>query len=101
MLDPAIPPSTKVRAADSIWGHTVKAIELEDIEGRLAALEQDASKLVPHTRKWLLYWTEQIGKYMTGELNRQTLPWSASSLKPILPNALTSLADRNGQAGVL
>jgi hypothetical protein len=57
----ATPPSTKVRAADSTWGHTVKAIELEDTEGRLAALEQDASKLVPHTRKWLLYCGESHG----------------------------------------
>jgi hypothetical protein len=44
MMDPATPPSTKVRAADSIWSHTVKAIELEDIEARLAALEQAAQK---------------------------------------------------------
>lgn len=42
MMDPATPPSTKVRAADSIWSHTVKAIELEEIEALLAALEQAA-----------------------------------------------------------
>src|ERR1700733_8429467 len=39
MLDPATPPATKVRAADSILAHTAKAIELEDVEARLAALE--------------------------------------------------------------
>jgi hypothetical protein len=39
MMDPATPPSTRVRAADSILDHTAKAIETEDIEGRLAALE--------------------------------------------------------------
>jgi hypothetical protein len=44
MMDPATPPSTKVRAADSIWSHTVKAIELEEIEARLAALEAAAQK---------------------------------------------------------
>jgi len=44
MMDPATPPSTKVRAADSIWSHTVKAIELEEIETRLAALEAAAQK---------------------------------------------------------
>jgi hypothetical protein len=44
MMDPATPPSTKVRAADSIWSHTVKAIELEEIEARLAALEEAAQK---------------------------------------------------------
>ena len=47
------------------------------IEKRLQKLEAsltDNSKLVPYTRKWLLYWTEQMGKYMTGELTRETLP---------------------------
>jgi hypothetical protein len=44
MMDPATPPSTKVRAADSIWSHTVKAIELEDIEARLVALEEAGQK---------------------------------------------------------
>jgi hypothetical protein len=44
MLDPATPPTTKVRAADSILNHTIKAIEDEDIEARVAALElADAS----------------------------------------------------------
>jgi hypothetical protein len=42
MLDSATPPATKVRAADSILNHTIKAIEIEDIEGRVAALEQAA-----------------------------------------------------------
>jgi hypothetical protein len=42
MMDPATPPATKVRAADSIWAHTVKMIELEDIEARLAELERAA-----------------------------------------------------------
>jgi hypothetical protein len=42
MLDPATPPSTKVRSADSILNHTIKAMETEDIEARLAALEQAA-----------------------------------------------------------
>jgi hypothetical protein len=42
MLDPLTPPTTKVRAADSILNHTIKAIENEDIEARLAALEQAA-----------------------------------------------------------
>ena len=42
MLDPLTPPTTKVRAADSILNHTIKAIENEDIEARVAALEQAA-----------------------------------------------------------
>jgi transposase-like protein len=46
MVDPNTPPATKVRAADSVLNHTVKAIEHEDIEARVAELERaaDASK---------------------------------------------------------
>lgn len=44
MLDPSAPASTRVRAADSILDHTSKAIELEDIEARLATLEEAARK---------------------------------------------------------
>jgi hypothetical protein len=40
MLDPATPPATKIRAADSILDHTAKAIEIEEIEARVAALEE-------------------------------------------------------------
>ena len=40
MVDPSTPPSTKVRAADSVLGHSAKAIELEDIEARVAELER-------------------------------------------------------------
>ncbi|HEX3818807.1 MAG TPA: hypothetical protein VHW45_00660 [Candidatus Sulfotelmatobacter sp.] len=40
MVDPATPPATKVRAADSILDHCAKAIELEDIEARVAELER-------------------------------------------------------------
>jgi hypothetical protein len=46
MLDQSTPPSTRVRAADSVLGHAAKAIELEDIEARLSELERaaDATK---------------------------------------------------------
>jgi hypothetical protein len=40
MVDPNTPASTKVRAADSVLDHSAKSIELEDMEFRLAALEQ-------------------------------------------------------------
>src|SRR5271168_3540188 len=40
MLDPHTPPATKLRAADSILDYTAKAIELEEIEARLAELER-------------------------------------------------------------
>ncbi len=40
MVDPTAPASTRVRAADSVLDHAAKAIELEDIEARVAALEK-------------------------------------------------------------
>ena len=42
MVDPATPASTRVRAAESVINHAQKAIEIEDIQVRLAALEQAA-----------------------------------------------------------
>src|SRR5437773_1868167 len=40
MVDANTPASTKVRAADTILNHTTKAIEIEDIAARVAALEE-------------------------------------------------------------
>ena len=42
MVDPNTPASSKVRAADSVLDHSAKAIELEDIEARVAELERAA-----------------------------------------------------------
>ena len=46
MVDASTPASTKVRAADSVLNHSAKAMELEDIEARVAELERavEASK---------------------------------------------------------
>jgi hypothetical protein len=40
MVDPNAPASSRVRAAETILEHTAKAIEIEDVEARVAALEQ-------------------------------------------------------------
>lgn len=40
MLDPESPASTRVRAADSVLDHAKRGIDQEDIEVRVAALEQ-------------------------------------------------------------
>jgi transposase-like protein len=40
MVDPATPASVRVRAADSIFNHAAKAIEIEDIEARVTELER-------------------------------------------------------------
>jgi DNA-binding MurR/RpiR family transcriptional regulator len=39
LVDPSTPASVKVRAAESVLEHSAKAIELEDIEVRVAELE--------------------------------------------------------------
>jgi hypothetical protein len=40
MLDTAAPPPTRVRAAECIMNHAIKAIEVEDIGARVSALEE-------------------------------------------------------------
>jgi hypothetical protein len=47
MIDTTSPPSCRLRAADSVLSHAAKAIEIEDIEARVAALEASA----PQTNK--------------------------------------------------
>lgn len=44
MTDPNVPAAVKLRAAESVIDHAIKAIEMEDIEARLAALEEAAQK---------------------------------------------------------
>ena len=51
MLDPATPASTRVRAAESVLSHSEKAIELEDVEARLAQLERSADESKPGWRR--------------------------------------------------
>jgi hypothetical protein len=42
MIDPNSPASCRLRAADSVLSHAAKAMEIEDIDARVAALEQAA-----------------------------------------------------------
>jgi hypothetical protein len=42
MIDPGTPASVRVRAAEAIFNHAAKAIEIEDIEARVTALEAAA-----------------------------------------------------------
>jgi transposase-like protein len=48
MVDPSAPASTRVRAADSVLDRAKYAIGIEDIEVRVAALEQAAKMAKPH-----------------------------------------------------
>jgi uncharacterized protein YjgD (DUF1641 family) len=50
MVDANTPASTKVRAADSILNHTIKAIENEEIEARVSELERAAEASKPPRR---------------------------------------------------
>ena|ERR1022692_2163392 len=47
MIDANTPASVKVRAAEAIFNHASKAIEIEDIEVRVAALELAAEASKP------------------------------------------------------
>ena len=42
MVDANEPGSTRLRAADMVFSHAAKAIEIEDVEARVAALEAAA-----------------------------------------------------------
>jgi hypothetical protein len=42
LIEPNTPASVRVRAADSIFNHAARAIEIEDIEERLSNLERAA-----------------------------------------------------------
>lgn len=44
MVDPGVPASTRLRAADCVFTHAKNAIEIEEIEARVAALEQAAEQ---------------------------------------------------------
>ena len=44
MVDPSVPPATRLRAADCVFTHAKNAIEIEEIEARVAALEQAAEQ---------------------------------------------------------
>jgi hypothetical protein len=50
MIDPGTSASVKVRAAEAIFHHAAKAIEIEDIEARVAELER-AAKLAESSRR--------------------------------------------------
>ena len=44
LIDPATPASVRVRAAEVISNHSHKAIEVEDVEARVTALEEAAGE---------------------------------------------------------
>jgi hypothetical protein len=51
MVDPSAPASVRVRAADSIFNHSARAIEIEDIEARVSELERAAETAKQHSQR--------------------------------------------------
>jgi hypothetical protein len=51
MVDPGAPASVRVRAADSIFNHSARAIEIEDIEARVSELERAAETAKQHSHR--------------------------------------------------
>lgn len=44
MSDPNVPAAVRLRAAEAVFVHAIKGVEIEEIEARLAALEEAAQK---------------------------------------------------------
>ena len=51
MIDPDAPASVRVRAAECVLNHGIKAIELEDIEARVSELERATAEANPDGRR--------------------------------------------------
>jgi hypothetical protein len=51
MLDPATPPASRIRAADSILNHGTKTIEMENVEAVVLDLVRAADETKPGWRK--------------------------------------------------
>ena len=49
LIEPNTPASVRVRAADAIFNHAAKAIEIEDLEARVADLERALNDSKPGT----------------------------------------------------
>jgi hypothetical protein len=43
LADPSTPPASRLRAADMVITHAAKAIEIEDVEARVSALEESVA----------------------------------------------------------
>jgi hypothetical protein len=51
MTDPNVPAAVKLRAAECVFAHAIKGIELEDIESRLTELERAAESAKDRRRR--------------------------------------------------
>ena len=52
MVDAEATASTRLKAADCVFSHVKQAIEMEQIEERITALEQQATELAKLPRKY-------------------------------------------------
>jgi len=53
MVDPAAPAAVRLRAAECVFDHAIRAIEIEDIEARVSELEQALEQAKPGSTKYL------------------------------------------------
>jgi hypothetical protein len=51
MTDPSVPAAVRLRAAECVFTHAIRGIELEDIEARLSELERSAHESNPGWRR--------------------------------------------------
>ena len=51
MTDPSVPPAVRLRAAENVFTHAIKGIELQDLDTRLAELERSAEATKTGWRK--------------------------------------------------
>ena len=50
MTDPNVPAAVRLRAAECVFNHAIKGVEMEDIEARLAELERSVNQDKPGWR---------------------------------------------------
>ena len=62
MVDPAAPASVRVRAADSIFDHAAKAIEIEDFEAFSCEPRRQSGEPLPQDSPILRYNAAVVGK---------------------------------------
>lgn len=79
MTDPNAAPSTRVRAAEVVLERATKAIEIEDIDVRVAELERAGALEKPQKRSVVLAWT--------GTIDGPASTPARASVAPRLPDA--------------
>lgn len=86
MLDTKVSAGTRLRAAEVVLDQGARAMEMEDIEARLAELECAGQPHTPRKRAAILHWS-----------NTKPLPGAAATPAPISAAQLTAPKQRDRQ----